>query len=141
MSDTWHNRDLPVLDAAVTGVDEDQFVDDSTIVRATGLSEEDVQRALRALASDNLIKHGPVLADGSITLVTGVSGRARRAVGAWPTPETAADRMIAALEQIAANTDDEDTRSRVRKILEGLGGSGRQIAVGVGTAIITGQVT
>ena len=50
--------------------------------------------------------------------------------------------MIAALEAIADNTDeDEDThRARARKALDALTGAGKHIGLAVATAYATGQI-
>ena len=72
--------------------------------------------------------------------VFGITERALYATGVWPTPETALDRMVAALEAIVENTDDDDTRSRARRVLDGLTGAGKQIGISVATAAITGQI-
>ena len=48
--------------------------------------------------------------------------------------------MITALEAIADNTDDEDTRTRARKILDSLTGAGKTIGISVATAALTGQI-
>lgn len=69
-----------------------------------------------------------------------VSAEARQLVGLWPTPETALDRMIAALDAIAEHTDDEDTRTRARKVIDGLTGAGRQIGIAAATAVVTGHI-
>lgn len=141
MSDQWNNRDLPVLVASVRGVDVDfSGIRIHEIASETGLSDETVMLALRALESDGLVEVRWAMPARAARVVR-VSGEARRRVGVWPTAETALDRMVAALEAIAQNTDaDEDTRSRARKILEGLSGAGRQIGISVAAAAITGQL-
>lgn len=49
--------------------------------------------------------------------------------------------MIAALEAIAESTDeDEDTRTRARRVLDGMLAGGKTIGLGVATAAITGQL-
>lgn len=91
MDSTWENKDLPVLAAAAEELDREHVTDPDTIARATGLEYEQVQRALRALSSEE----PPLLqvrgrASGDITVVYGLTGEARRRVGAWPTPESLA---------------------------------------------------
>ena len=77
---------------------------------------------------------------GHVMGFTDVSGEALRQVGMWPTAETAFDRMITALQAIAVNTEDDDTRTRARKILDGLTCAGKSIGLSVATAAITGQI-
>lgn len=143
LPDTWHTRDLPVLRTAVEYID--QHGEDAPLhhlVERTGLTEDDVIRAIRALDAGDFITAaaiktwGPDLIDG----VRSVTRSAYELAGAWPTPETAADRMIAALEQIAENGTEEE-KNRARKILDAFTGAGMQIATGVATAMITGQVS
>jgi hypothetical protein len=139
LSDTWHSRDLPVLRELARICDERPGGASShDLSRATDLGIDQVGNALRALESGGYVTVTWVRQ--GIGRATGVSAEARRLVGLWPTPETALERMVAALEAIADNADDEDTRTRARKILEGLTGAGRQIGIGVATAVVTGQI-
>jgi hypothetical protein len=71
---------------------------------------------------------------------TTVTADARRLAGLWPTPDTAADRIVIALELLVANAKTDEDRSRARKALEALGGAGRDPSVAVAAAAITGQV-
>lgn len=59
MSDQWNNRDLPVLVAAVHGVDTDVNgggVRLHDIASETRLTDDEVILALRALESDGLVE-------------------------------------------------------------------------------------
>lgn len=146
LPDTWHNRDLPVLREAVKRIDAAPR-DKPTVhdfATALNIDEETTRRSLTALERDGLVTliwEQRAAVRRRIRSVADVSADAYRKAGAWPTPESGADRLIAALEHIAANTNDEDERTRAQKILDGFAGSGRQIAVGVATAIINGQVS
>lgn len=140
LPDTWYARDLPVLRVVVRLYDETMRpVRINVVEEETGLSRQDVQRAGIALVSGGLVTTSGA-SQMKVLMFGGVTAEARRLAGSWPSPETAADRIVEALEQIAENTDNEDTRTRARKILDGFAGSGRQIAVGVGTAVINGQI-
>jgi hypothetical protein len=101
-----------------------------------------VRSAVANLHRDNLIEIFSTKRATGTTIdgVAEVSGQALREVGAWPSPDSTADRLIAALQQIADNTVDPETRTRARKILEGFAGSCRQIAVGVAAALTTGAI-
>lgn len=105
----------------------------------TGLDSTQVEIAVNALESAGLVD--AAYFGGGVQHVKRVSGDARRAVQSWPTPETGVDRLIAALEDIADNSEDEDQRTRARKALDALTGAGKQIAVSVTSAVITGQIT
>lgn len=54
MEDTWFERDLPVLDAAVRIYDETgrSMIRATELERVTGFDHDTVQRALRALNTD-----------------------------------------------------------------------------------------
>ena len=148
LPDTWASRDFPVLKAVVRVLDAhpvggpaDQggFVAVQQVAELTGLTLDDVRRAGANLERAGLVKYGGP-AEIPIAYFTDFSREALRLVGAWPTPETGLDRMIAALEAIAANTVDADTRTRAQRILEALSGAGRQVGIGVATAVVTGQI-
>jgi hypothetical protein len=144
LDDTWHDRDFLVLREAARNVDVTPLAHMSgptarDLADRTGLSVEDTYLAMRALADAGLVQaRWPI--DEEASEINRLSAEARRMVGLWPTAETAADRMIAALEAIAENTDDEDTRSRARKIRDAMTGAGRDIVVAAAAAAITGQI-
>ncbi|OLT35038.1 hypothetical protein BJF84_15970 [Rhodococcus sp. CUA-806] len=138
MQQTWANRDLPVLKALVEYMDAGEQLNGATTAEITGLSVDEVQRAIRALDSET----PPFLIDVSFDMgggwdVRGVTGKARRAVGAWPTPDTVADALLARLQEIV---DDEDaqpeTRDRARAGLKGLASMGRDVLVSVTASAI-----
>jgi hypothetical protein len=145
--DTWHVRDLPFLAELVDQLDAcpQTWITGDDVARALSLGESDAHRALA-----NLKRGGHVLSRPGVPLRNGdgpleepleVTDLALYAVGVWPTEQTALDRMITALEAIADNTDeDQDTRTRARKILDNLTGAGRQIGISVAAAAITGQI-
>ena len=140
LADTWTARDLPVLRAVVETLEagSGSIPSADKIAAATGLTTEDVNRAARNLERAGLVE---LLGTwGGPSHFNNFHGRAPELVGMWPTPETALDRMIAALEAIAENTDDEDTRTRARKILDGLTGASKTIGLSVAAAAITGQL-
>jgi hypothetical protein len=140
LDDVWHNRDLPVL-REVCRIKEQRrgAVDLQPVAETLGLSHEQVTAAALNLERDGLVELLNGFGSG-LPHVKDVTGQALRAVGLWPSPDTALDRMIVALQAIAANSDDEDTRTRARKVLEGFAGAGRQIGVAVVAAALTGQL-
>jgi DNA-binding Lrp family transcriptional regulator len=143
LPDAYATRDLPVLVEAARILDSEAGMYGcrlSELVAATGLPERHVELALRALEADRLLEvHWMHPREAS--RVSGLTGDARRAVKLWPTPESALDRMIAALQTIADNTDeDEDTRGRARTILDSFKGAGREVAIAVVGAAISGQI-
>lgn len=142
LPDTWNSRDLPVLREIARAIDIDvnhQGVRFEDLPGLTGLDFDQVYMACRALESEGLITVR-LLMPVRKGRVTAINGRARKLVGLWPSEETALDRILTALEAIATNTNDEDTRTRARKILDALSGAGQTIGISVATAAITGQI-
>ena len=112
------------------------------IEAATGLSQDDVQRALRALMHEDppFFTTGPVRASGHITMIGQVTGHARRTVGSWPTPEGLADRIVAALQDAADAADNPEEQTRLRKAADAIGGIGKGVVTGVLTHVLTNGV-
>ncbi|MGB3896319.1 MAG: hypothetical protein WA942_18985 [Mycolicibacter sinensis] len=94
--DTWTNRDLPVLRAAVRLSDEsDMPVSATAIGRVVGFDEETTQRALRALY--RMPYFGPAhVGDDVIQFIGSPTDEALRVAGQWPSPENLAERLVAA---------------------------------------------
>jgi hypothetical protein len=93
MEDTWAWRDLPVLDAVVSQLDEVNetggWPDLPDIAEATGLGDLEVAAALDGEYLDLLRTSG----DLSGWFVTRVTSAARRTVGQWPTGESLIERL------------------------------------------------
>ena len=151
--DTWRPRELPVLRALVLELDQDP---------RRGVSAEEL--ALRMPNQDNILWDNDTVgralvrltqaqyvtavqtpsATGSAGLplrITGVTEKALRATGAWPSADLVADRLLDALQDIADHGDDAVTRSRARKALEALGGFTREVLVSVAGAAAGAAVT
>lgn len=138
--DSWNERHLPVLLSAVARFEAGEDVHGSHIADDTELTQDVVDRTARELRSMGYLD---VRFSSEGFWVEELSIEARRIAGAWPTPESFAERLIAAVEQglAAAKTDDE--RSRWRKLLDGLTSAGRDVVVNasgsaLGTAAIGG---
>jgi hypothetical protein len=138
--DTWTTRDLPVLDAAVTLVDAQPFVGTPLreLAEAAGVSTDGAIAALRALETAGLVE----VQWGSArhARVTNVSGEARQLVGAWPTPESYADRLTQELDRRIDQTSDDDERGRLEKMRDAAIGMGRGLFVDVTAAVLTRQI-
>jgi hypothetical protein len=133
---------LPVLDALVDLVDNPNMeaVRPQEVSKATGLSEGDVLLALQALEADDLIEVRWLAKNAGIARVAGVSGNARRIVGAWPSPEQYADRLLEALEEQARSASDETERTRVRRVLDAIRDVGRDVLVQAAATALAGRV-
>jgi len=144
VEDTWVGRDLPVLTYLVERLDrlDVHRVDLPEIEQATGLASDNVARALQALdqAEPPLIQGIRAMALPYPAVITGFTERARRAVGAWPTPDGLVDRLMSALDTAADEEVDPSRKSKLREIAGALGGSMREVVVEVaGTAIARGM--
>jgi hypothetical protein len=106
---------------------------------AAGLSEENLQRALRALEHNDppLVTKMTGSFGGGIILVGAPTGYARRVVGAWSTPESLADRIVAALNEEADTEADEVKKGKLRRAAEAVAGVGRDILTDVTAQVIT----
>ncbi len=134
LPDTWHSRDLPVLRTIVRLCDESQSGSTTGSALAAALPEmglADVDRAVRALDHAEMFRTVSRRGDGSVSVIGGPTGRARELSGAWPSPDSIADKLLAALEDIAEYGSDEVTKTKARKALDGLGGFSRDVLVSV----------
>jgi hypothetical protein len=143
MEETWTRRDFPVLRALVEHFDAPDAVrmDLEEIEAATGLSDDAVKRALRALdeAEPPYIRGIRVGQTTYPVVVTGVTERARRQTSQWPTPEKLVDRLVTALSAAADDEPDPERQGKLRSTAMLLGGTLRDVAVQVaGTAITRG---
>lgn len=111
------------------------------LVEATGLPEDDVKRALRALESEQppFLEKVQKAMGGAYMLVGVPTGHARRAVGAWPTAEALATRLVAGIEAAADQVDDEEKKGWLEKTAAYLGNAGRDIAVDIAATAINKQ--
>jgi hypothetical protein len=110
VQDTWAARDLPVLDATVSLLEQSYMVTVTDIAASTGLDEGAVAKALESM--------DPVYVDFRKTTTGGdprfwyvfkVTPEARRAVGQWPTAEALASRLA---EELAAAARQETEAER-----------------------------
>jgi hypothetical protein len=110
VQDTWAARDLPVLDATVSLLEQSYMVTVTDIAARTGLDAGTVAKALESL--------DPVYVDFRKTTTGGdsrfwyvfkVTPEARRAVGQWPTAEALASRLA---EELAAAARQEPDAER-----------------------------
>jgi len=143
MDQTWTVRDLPVLRAIVELYEETgQIVSPNQIEAKTGLAAEVVQSALRALDSEQppYVKKMQRYSSGHVLMIGAPTGHARRAVGAWPTAETIADRLVSALDEAADREPDPERKGWLSKTAAYLGNAGRDLAVEIGATAINRQM-
>lgn len=140
MESTWEARDLVVLELAVRHFDDPDAsgLDIPAIATRTGLSESDVKRALKALseASPALVVGIPIAEASYPPYLTGVTERARRLVGAWPSPDLLTDRLVTALQSAAETEPDEEKKAVLKRMAALVGGVGRDVFVNVASSVI-----
>ena len=110
--------------------------DVATFAEITGMDPGQVGRAVRTL-SPRFIKTAPGLGGLTEVGIMGVTDEARQAVGQWPTPESVADRIVAALLEAADREPDERKRTKLRAAAETLGSFGRDLLVNVAANVAT----
>lgn len=119
--------------------DFDSLPETQDIAQATGLPVDDVARALRALNNEYL-SLSMTMGGPASWFVDSIRSSARRAVGQWPAPENLAEAIAAAMEQVAETASDPETRSKLRRASEAIGGLAKDVLVDVGTKVLERQI-
>jgi hypothetical protein len=141
-NDLWSQRDLPVLRACVEHYDDPNAHRSKLDLKTTtGLSDDQISRALNALglAEPPYLKIARSIGRIEPGFVLGVTERAYRAVGAWPTAEGLAANLAEAFDRAADAEPDPEQKSKLKSIAGWLGGAGRSIAVDVATRLVERQ--
>lgn len=133
--DTWTNRDLPVLKAVVDIFEcgDDDNIEPGEIARRTGLDDDSVQRALRALYKHPYLDPESGMSDvsGQVLFAGEPTGDGLRAAENWPSPQAIIDRLVAALEAASEDeTRSTDDRGLLKKTALTLRGAAYQVAIG-----------
>lgn len=141
------SRDLPVL-TAVVELCEEHFPATSSVGRLevaerSGLENEDIDRAVAALVGDGYLDWVTNPGDDRIVSwrVTGVSGRARRLVGQWPSADGLIVEMVSALNVAAENEPDAEKGSKLRDVARGMNSVAKGVITSVAANLITGGIT
>jgi hypothetical protein len=142
LPDTWFSRDLPVLIEAVRHFDgTNQPLAATTIAADLGWQVEKVTAAVRALVRGGYVEELGISMGPGGEWIGQVAGEAYREVGAWPSVDTAADRLLAALDAAVENAPEGEPKSRAKRIRDGFLSAGRDFAVDVASGVLTGQIT
>jgi hypothetical protein len=137
VEDTWGARDVPVLSAAVTLLEQSYMVTVSDIAERTGLELNTVARALDALDPTYVdFRKTETGGDPRFWYVHKVTPAARREVGQWPTPAGLIDRLTAAFSAAADREADPSQQDRLRMAARLLGDAARPAAIEVAAAVI-----
>ncbi len=137
VDDTWGAREVPVLSAAVTLLEQSYMVTVSDIAERTGLELNTVARSLDALGPTYVdFRKTETGGDPRFWYVHKVTPAARREVGQWPTPEGLVDRLTAAFSAAADREADPSQQDRLRMAARLLGETARPAAIEVAAAVI-----
>ena len=138
MHDTWAARDLPVLDATVSLLEESYMVTVSDLAARTGLDPAAVARALETLDPDYVdFRKTTTGGDPTFWYVLKVTPEARRAVGQWPTPDSFVTRMAAELSAAAAQESDTERKGLLSYAARLIGDTLRDVAVRAAGQVLT----
>jgi hypothetical protein len=140
LPDTWYSRELPVLrEVARLAEQGDINVAADVIAQALGMPQSVVARAGVLLEEDGYLAD-IITAWGTGAIRFGkVTPKGRREVGQWPSPDAAADRLMAALEQAIDDAEGEQ-KTRLQKVRDGLAKAGRDVVIGIASGVATGQL-
>ena len=121
MTDTWTNRDLPVLHAIMNRVEATNFqtVQATVIAQDTNFDAKTVNLALEALSRAQpgfFEKVTSAGVSGGVLMVSGPTERARIATGTWPSPKSISEDLIAALHKQAEQTPEGPKRKKLRSM-------------------------
>jgi hypothetical protein len=138
VEDTWTGRDLPVLDATVSLLEDSYMVTVSDIAGRTGLELADVARALETLDPTYVdFRKTETGGDPRFWYVLKATPEARREVGQWPTPESLIMRLSRGLSAAAEQETDADRKSLLTHTAGLLGDTLRDAAIEVAARIVT----
>ncbi|HEY1621593.1 MAG TPA: hypothetical protein VGG25_28470 [Streptosporangiaceae bacterium] len=130
MDDTWAARELPVLDATVSLLEESYMVTVSDIATRTGLEPAAVARSLEALDPAYVdFRKTTTGGDPTFWYVLKVTPQARRAVGQWPTADSFVTRLAGELSAAAAAEEDTERKSLLSYAARLVGDTLRDVAV------------
>jgi predicted ArsR family transcriptional regulator len=130
VDDTWATRELPVLDATVSLLEESYMVTVSDIAGKTGLDAAVVARSLETLHPAYVdFRKTETGGDPTFWYVLKVTGQARRAVGQWPTPDSFVTKLAEELSAAAAAEEDTERKTLLSYAARLVGDTLRDVAV------------
>ena len=135
---TWATRELPILVATLRRLDagEDSAAIED-IGREASLSPRELLAGVRALESADPPYVRAQLAGGWSDerfgggVISTVSERARRELGAWPSADDLLEQLVAVLAAAADEESEPERKSLLRAAADVLSGMARDIAVNV----------
>jgi hypothetical protein len=139
LPDQWYSRDLLVLRevARAFAADPQATPEAEDIAETLGLDEDLVGLIGESLKDAGYVDGISTASDG-IIIFTKITPVGRREVGLWPSPEAAADRLLAALDEAIERAPEGEQRTRLQQARGALGKLTRDVLVGVASGAITG---
>lgn len=140
LESVWNRRDRPVLVAAARRLDGGASAFMSHELAAElGMPHEEVGRALRALTPTYLQGRAEGgLASTPDFIVIGLTERARREVGLWPSSD-GVDALIDALRRAEDSTEDPEEKTLLRRAAGAVGSVSKDIMTDVIAAVVARQ--
>lgn len=136
MEYTWGPREMPVLDAVVTLLEQSYMVTVSDVADRTGLELAEVARSLDTLDPTYVdFRKTETGGDPTFWYVLKVTPEARQVVGQWPTAEGLIDRLAKAFRDAADTEDDPERHYQLRQAAGLLESGIRDVAIQLATAI------
>lgn len=128
LQDQWGFRDLPVLIAIAEFADRGEIVTPAQIMQKTGLSEDEVQSAIRALErTDHLLKVQRT-GNGRAFTVSGITGAAYQVTGLHQRRDEAQSQFLELLAQAIDKEPDPEKKSKLKKL--------RDVSIDVGGQLL-----
>jgi predicted transcriptional regulator len=128
--DTWATRELPVLSATVSLLEESYMVTVSDIAGRTELDAATVARSLEALDPVYVdFRKTTTGGDPTFWYVLKVTPQARQAVGQWPTADSFVTRLAEELSAAAAQEEDAERKGLISYAARLIGDTLREAAV------------
>ncbi len=142
LDDLWSTRDYPVLLVVARLLREQpRPLMSHELADLTGLEHQEVVGALTNLGHRHLDVRDASSEGMRDNYVVGILPAGLEAVGQWPSPAAAADRLVAALDaMIDATAEGSPKQSRLKAARDGLLAAGRDVLVDVAGAAITGRL-
>lgn len=130
MEDTWAGRDLPVLDATVSLLEDSYMVTVSDIAARTRLEHAEVARALETLDPTYVdFRKTETGGDPRFWYVLKATPEARREVGQWPTADSLIGSLSRALTAAAERETDPERKGLLSYAARLVGDTLREVAV------------
>lgn len=139
LPDTWYSRDFLVLREVARRIEAAESLQTGAIAETLGMDPKVAGRAGSRLKEDGFVKGGESTGAG-VTRFTDLTAKGRREVGQWPSPDAAADRLLAALDAAIAKAPEGEQKGRLQKAREALGGMTRDLFVDLVGGAIRGEL-